>query len=504
MLLIKRLIMQIEELSDQKLWLLFFIITLVIILMVQLVILPYVLPFWHAGDGLLAAGGDWVAFHKTAVEMAENIKVEGWSAWELRPRGWMPAGVAGAIYALSWPKPWTLAPLNAAVHAFTALMVIKLLFFISENRRASFIAALPYVFFPSAMLWYTQIHRDGYNILGMLLFLYGIFYIFRKDINSSKWSITESYGFLAAFCGVILLWLSRPHTLVMFQYVGLLMLLIITVYLIVLLIKLKINWKRILVKVVTMALVMGMTSIFYSLGGDSKYERELTLAEDKIYNDNAVSLRETDNYLWAGRMHAVLPKTQIAQETRLERLTREYHWERTSWLPQRIDNQFYSLAILRSVSYPISYGETASGIDTDVSFHSAVDFIYYLPRALQISFLAPFPQEWFGEGTREATTFFRRVSAFEMSFIYLMLIPVVYGLWIWRRKIEIYLTYLFCTLMMLPIVYSIPNVGTIYRYRYGYLMLIVSLGVAAFYMLIEKYRQSKSANDKESQQYDLQ
>jgi len=50
----------------------------------------------------------------------------------------------------------------------------------------------------------------------------------------------------------------------------------------------------------------------------------------------------------------------------------------------------------------------------------------------------------------------------------------------------------YCIVMMLPIVYSIPNVGTIYRYRYGYLMLLVSFGVVALYNFIEKIRQRKN------------
>ena len=34
---------------------------------------------WHAGYGLLA-GGDWVMFHEQALQLAESIEREGWSA----------------------------------------------------------------------------------------------------------------------------------------------------------------------------------------------------------------------------------------------------------------------------------------------------------------------------------------------------------------------------------------------------------------------------------------
>jgi len=163
-----------------------------------------------------------------------------------------------------------------------------------------------------------------------------------------------------------------------------------------------------------------------------------------------------------------------------------YSWVRLPWLPYVVDNQLYSIAYLRAVTYQERYGETASGIDYHITFHNGYDFILYLPRALQIAFLSPFPVDWFGEGKYEATTFFRRVSAFEMVFIYLSMPLLLYGIWIWRKKIQLWLIVVFCSIMMMPLVYSVPNVGTLYRYRYGYLMLLVGVGLLACDTIIQK------------------
>ena len=68
----------------RRLWLLFFAYAAIVALLVQLVLLPYVLPGLHAGNGLLI-GGDWIGFHHQAAELADQVRANGWSAWRLRP-----------------------------------------------------------------------------------------------------------------------------------------------------------------------------------------------------------------------------------------------------------------------------------------------------------------------------------------------------------------------------------------------------------------------------------
>src|SRR3972149_2847474 len=94
------------RISNLKLWTLFFIYTLLAGLLIQLILLPYVFPTMHAGDGLLL-GGDWVGFNRLAIELADKIHAQGWSAWELKPDGQPVAGIASIFYFLIAPKPWS-------------------------------------------------------------------------------------------------------------------------------------------------------------------------------------------------------------------------------------------------------------------------------------------------------------------------------------------------------------------------------------------------------------
>ena len=80
----------------------------------QLILLPYILPRYHAGDGMFVGVPDSVGFHLIAVDIAARIKALGWNVWQLSPGKQTPIGIASFIYALTWSKPWILIPLNAA------------------------------------------------------------------------------------------------------------------------------------------------------------------------------------------------------------------------------------------------------------------------------------------------------------------------------------------------------------------------------------------------------
>ena len=153
-------------------WGAFFISTLLMGLLVQLLLLPHVFPAWHAGDGLLV-GLDSVAFHKIAVGLAERIHGEGWSVWTLRPGGQPVAGVAAIFYTLITPQPWVVLPLNAVLHATAGLVLMRMANYVCGNWRKSLLATFPFVFFPSTLTWTSQMLNDSYAILGGLLFIYG-------------------------------------------------------------------------------------------------------------------------------------------------------------------------------------------------------------------------------------------------------------------------------------------------------------------------------------------
>jgi hypothetical protein len=132
--------------------------------------------------------------------------------------------------------------------------------------------------------------------------------------------------------------------------------------------------------------------------------------------------------------------------------------------------------------------EAKSNIDIQTQFQRAGDIIAYLPRATQVALLAPFPNLWFGQGTMQTTTMMRRVSALEMTGVYLALLFLPYAIWHWRQRLEIWAILLFCISLLLVFTLAVPNLGTLYRMRYCFLMTLVALGVAGFLAVQQQLR----------------
>ncbi|NLN40423.1 MAG: hypothetical protein GX160_00220 [Clostridiales bacterium] len=406
-------------------WALVFLYTALIAAFVQLIALPYIVPEWHAGHGLLS-GGDWIWFHELAVKMSENILMNGWGEWMLRPQGQAPAGIAAAIYTLTVPEPWTVIPLNAALHAAAAVVLIVIIQRFTSRWQYALIASLPFILYPSAMTWYTQLHKDGFFILGSLVFLLGWITIVERINNfHNPREIIKAY--LLIMTGATLVWVVRPYGVQMMQGVALLIVVGISVYALVFKKYLQsFGAKSLLIPVLLCFIIVSLTPL----------------------TQQGVDIRE-------------VPETKIM------------HWK--AMLPSRLDSAFYTLAVLRN-GFIDAYPDAGSNIDTDIRFHSALDVIAYVPRALEIALLAPFPNMWLGSGSAVNSSFIRKVSGFEMLGIYFGLLLTILSFKKWRENPAWWIIISFCVGMM--VIYALVgvNIGSLYRTRYGFIMTIVALG----------------------------
>ena len=86
----------------------------------------------------------------------------------------------------------------------------------------------------------------------------------------------------------------------------------------------------------------------------------------------------------------------------------------------------------------------------------------------------------------------RKVTGIEMLGVYaaLLFLPVAFLMW-WRR-VELWVVTIFNVSLALCCALAIPNVGALYRFRYGYLMTLVALGLAGFMVRKEGLRKLKS------------
>lgn len=462
-----------------KLWLAVFFYILIVGLLFQLVVMPYLFPSIHAGDGLMI-GGDWVGFQQLALDLLDDLATNGWSAWQLRPGDQAPAGIAAALYKLTGiSKPWVLLPLNAAVHAFSTivlLLIVKKVTGRSNHSKQQLLPVLPFIFFPTALLWNTQFHKDGLFILGAFLFLYGLLQF--TAVNNCESLSTAIKSFLLILSGVFLVYIVRPYGVEMVIYIGLLLAIIVTINL---LFNLK-REKGLIYKIVFIWLAFALVFPFTATGSHHQFVvveyEELAPQAETVTTDIAADQQSTvvDD---SSQQNVTAPAADLTFNN-----PGPEAWRKSTILPSTLDETLYRMAVLRE-RYLAHKPWASSNIDLEVRFSSASDALRYLPRALQVGLLAPFPQAWFADGSTPVTTMMRKVSAGEMIIIYISLLGLLAGLWFWRCRIKFYLAVIFAVCMVLTYSLVVSNVGTLHRMRYGFMMILVALGIAALQQIWE-------------------
>ena len=107
-------------------------------------------------------------------------------------------------------------------------------------------------------------------------------------------------------------------------------------------------------------------------------------------------------------------------------------------------------------------------IDINVRFYSLSDLISYTPRAIQIGYLAPFPNMWTAQGRNPGSGIMRKISGIEMLIAYVAFMAGFVGLIIQRKSeyiVIIMSVLLVSAVIMLVQSTAIPNIGTLYRMR---------------------------------------
>lgn len=399
-----------------------FVYALSVGLLIQWVVLPVLLPGIHAGNGLLA-GGDWVVFHHEASSMAQRIQQAGWPAWELRPGGNSPIGIAAVAYAITGiHQPWVLLPINALLFALGAACLFLMFSSIAPPRLAV-IACLPYIVFPSAAMLYGQIHKDVYSIAGSAL----IILVWVRFAARDTPALGGAAGrILATAFGAFLIWLVRPYLL-----------------------------KVELLASISVVLILAAQAISIRTGSDRRSARwwfgvfaslGILIAVANIPSGGA-SGEGVMTMPWqcSGKEYGVI-----------------------SNLVCRLDQTRLGFAGQR---------HAGSNVDTEVSFRSLSDVVEYVPRALQIGLFAPFPEMWSGQGVMPGAGMMRRIAGAEMTVAYILLAGI--GLWLISSRGMPgggWLIILQVAIPILVLALVVCNVGALYRMRYGYWQILLGLG----------------------------
>lgn len=476
------------KLNNLKLWSIFFLYTFCVSAFVEFILLPYFFPGFYAGHGLLKSSFDSIGFHKLAAAAAEKIRIQGWSAWQFRPQLQSPAGIASIFYVLITPDPRALIPLNAALHAGAALILVNLLNLFLKNKAKAILCVLPFLMFPSNLQWTAQWHRDGFSILGVVLMIQSMVLSCRLwDYEVKGWLRVIFYALIYFVFGFASIWLVRPYLLTIMKVFVELFFVLLFLNCLLMAFKNKALWQRL------PPFLLFIWLIFFLF----EQIKVPSLVYPRTFAEKAPTVDSKKNKEFgygniskAGEQNMELIADKIA-ENQWAGLPGETKWQATSWLPEFVEKKCYYLARTRG-GFCLSAPGAMSNIDHDVGFENVKDIVAYLPRAGQIAFLAPFPNQWLSAGTYLESSLMRKISGFEMIFVYFTLIFLPYAIWYWRKSVEIWVISIFCIYMLFVYGLVVCNVGSLYRMRYVYLTTLVALGIAGFMAFLGSVKRDRA------------
>ncbi len=494
-----------------KVWIIFFVYSTGISVLIQFLILPVFLPQFHMGHGLLD-GGDWTFYHTKAVEFSNLIKEHGWSYWQLKPDGFGLIGFVSLIYSFFGIfEPYVLIPFFSLLHSLGATCIVLLIEKLDFNRGVSFFSAIPFLIFPSSLLWVSQILKDIFTINGSLIILLGLTWILNisKSDNFSLIFKKLLVVYLLILLGFILIWIVRPYFVEISLIFVLLSFVTINLFLI-----FKIFLKKNL-SILNMLLIL-LTQFFLIIsvnylpqlkGKNIDVNSILKQVPSPVFNEQQIGFPPStkDQTIKIAKFvpdtntkttikekkieeYKDEPKQEEVEETNIIEFK---DWYPSSYLPTRIDNEFKKLYYQRSYFYSIQHGANST-FDFGTDLNSFKKLVKYVPRAIQVGLFSPFPSSWFAEHSSQLSKLMHFITGMEMIFMYICFVGLAISLFIWKKKVEFWMFVCFSFYFTLIPIYAIPNIGALVRYRYGAIMLLVAIGISAFLKLYKL----KIENDK--------
>lgn len=485
-----------------KLWLAVFIYALLAGLVVQFVLLPHVFPHLDGGAGLLA-DHDWNGFHQQAVDQANRIAQLGWQEFRLRPDGEnIITGLCSVLYYFIAPKPWTLLPINAAVFATAAWAIFSLVKSLGISNRNAVIAISPFVLFPSSIVQFGQIHKDVFCTAGLLVNLWCWVSLLQRDIQWRRMILIILTSILAT--GVV--WLFRPYFMqVLLYWIAAFVAWYVLAGMLFLVKNRSLaaftvpgnQFSFSIRSAAVMLVLLGITHQYYSSYLDLRFAPPETVESS---DDLAGYLNRPGAtiYSFLNVRLAIIPRSSMqsaeaAQTSEAGSVSLDEFladaakhnrpvavMKEGAHIENFVNRIFLRLAVARG-GFTNSGKNASTNIDREVVFYQPEDLLRYIPRALQIGFFAPFPQNWFAAESEKSKP--NRIEIYIAGMEMLCYYIAFFGWAYWmaharKAGLQLWVPTLFGLSVILLMGLTVANVGTLYRMRFPFIMIFIAFGVA--------------------------
>lgn len=129
----------------------------------------FFISYW--GHGLLA--GDAVTFHNFAIRFAEAGRIFDFN-FSIVPHELFPAAILGIMYKVTGiQEPWVFLFLNSIIYGAAAVVLFNILQLLGFHRGRWW-GSLMFIFSPTGIVYFSQVHRDVFVLLGYFLIMWGL------------------------------------------------------------------------------------------------------------------------------------------------------------------------------------------------------------------------------------------------------------------------------------------------------------------------------------------
>lgn len=405
-------------------------------------------------DGIMPSFAfDSYEYQRGAARLVEVLREGGVRAWAAEPE---PAHVKliSLQFALLGPlfgySTWSAEPLNL----FCYVAILSLVLALGREvggRRVGLLAAGVVALWPTFLLHTTQLLKDPLFIAAALTLVLVVTTWLTRTYN---WAGAVGTGTLMAASIWLLLLIRGKFALVIFA---------LALFGLALLVVRQLVERRLLYwNMVSPLLVLASAATLYSAQGLQKlkhYPSDQSGQPKSVAGPGRLmpSVLNYESPFWAER---------------------SAHTEHAGKLYSAADRAAMTVGSTR-YRFNVSYPESGSGIDRDVEFRDFRSLILYLPRAVEIGLWAPFPNTWAGAGRRVGNAG-RLLSGAETFIIYLCELLALAAVLRAPRRLAAWLLLSITTFAVTVLGLVVSNVGTLYRFRYPFWLLLIILGAKGF------------------------
>ncbi|MBW2114154.1 MAG: hypothetical protein JRH04_04760 [Deltaproteobacteria bacterium] len=406
---------------------------------------PY-LSSYHAGFGLWRFAGDSIGYHEEAIKILNLLKQGDYVGWWSVSQWWHVKLIAMSYWVFT-PHPLSFAPVNAAVWAISIMLVHRIIKQLFPNRqKLAVVSGLTFGLCPSYLLNTTQLLKEPLYVVGVVIFVFGwvALLLGRRSVRLP----------LIVGLGVLLACINRLYIC------GPLVLLS-------LLAMIPVIWRARQASVYALlafVLVVGIYVLSSEMRDKAGYRKVVNAARNAELETKKESIYKLNS---SNPAQAPLP-----------------HW---------LEDRLLTVLWARN-AFARSFPDAGSNIDTEVHLRTPIDLVRYIPRAFQIGFLAPFPDQWFKEG-KSAGRISRLIAGLEMAGWYFLLPGFVYFLCTGAPalRIRFWLVVFSVSVVVLTAV-LVTNIGALMRMRFVYFLPIIIGGLEGWSRLIWRKKMGVSTN----------